>query len=144
MKIKEINFSKVKVYFLLNFDPNLKFYQSFVPNILLYRISQIFEDIFAKNMNGWSKKSKITCIEQSGHAEKNTRKQKFSLSSPSQCKYFPNIFLSPGYLKIFAAVFSKILFNWSPHFITSFSKPVKIQTDSCTAEMGFQLPPIFA
>ena len=115
--------------------------QSFVPNIFLYRIGQIFVDIFAKNMKGWSGKSKILCIEQSGRAEKNTRKQKFCLSSPSQCKYFPNIFLSPGYPKIFAAVFSKILFNWSPHFITSFSKPVKIQTDSCTAEMGFQLVP---
>ena len=42
------------------------------------------------------------------------------------------------YLLLF---FSKILFNWSPHFITSFSKAVKIQTDSCTAEMGFQLVP---
>ena len=42
------------------------------------------------------------------------------------------------YLLLF---FSKILFNWSPHFITSFSKPFKIQTDSCTAEMGFQLVP---
>ena len=92
-------------------------------------------------MNGWSDKSKILCIEQSGRAEKNTRKQKFCLSSPSLSKYFPNIFLSPGDSKIFAAVFSKSLVNWSPHFITSFSKPVKIQTDSCTAEMGFQLVP---
>ena len=48
--------------------------QSFVPNIFLYRISQIFVDIFAKNMKGWSEKSKIWCIEQSGRAEKNTRK----------------------------------------------------------------------
>ena len=112
--------------------------QSFVPNIFLYRIGQIFVDIFAKNMKGWSGKSKILCIEQSGRAEKNTRKQKFCLSSPSQCKYFPNIFLSPGYLKIFAAVFSKILFNWSPHFITSFSKPFKIQTDGVsTRTHGF-------
>ena len=59
-------------------------------------------------MNGWSGKSKILCIEQSGRAEKNTRKQKFSLSSPSLCKYFPNIFLSPGYPKIFAAVFPRV------------------------------------
>ena len=109
-------------------------HQSFVPNIFLYRIIQIFVDIFAKNMKGWSDKSKILCIEQSGRAEKNTRKQKNYPSSPSLSKYFPNIFLSPGYSKIFAAVFfSKSLFNWSPHFITSFCKPVKIQTDSCTA-----------
>merc|ERR1711944_286787 len=74
-------------------------------------------------------------------AEKKTTKQKISQSSLSLCKYFPNIFLSPGYSKIFAAVFSKSLVNWSPHFITSFSKPVKIQTDSCNAEMGFQLVP---
>ena len=92
-------------------------------------------------MKGWSDKSKIWCSEQSGRAEKNTRKQKKYPSSPSLSKYFPNIFLSPGYSKIFAAVFSKSLFNWSPHFITSFSKAVKIQTDSCTAEMGFQLIP---
>ena len=30
--------------------------------------------VFAKNMNGWSDKSKIWCSEQSGRAEKNTRK----------------------------------------------------------------------
>ena len=82
-------------------------------------------------MKGWSGKSKILCIEQLGRAEKKTTKQKISQSSPSLCKYFPNIFLSPGYSKIFAAVFSKILFNWSPHFITSFSKPVRIPTESC-------------
>ena len=96
-------------------------------------------------MKGWSGKSKILCIEQLGRAEKKTTKQKISQSSPSLCKYFPNIFLSPGYSKIFAAVFSKSLFNWSPHFITSFIKPVRIPTDSCenycTAEMGFQLVP---
>ena len=113
--------------------------------IFFYRINQIFVDILAKNTKGWSGKSKILCIEQSGRAEKNTRKQKNSLSSPSKCKYFPNIFLSPGYSEIFAAVFSKSLFNWSPHFITSFSKPVRIPTESCencsTAEMGFQLVP---
>ena len=98
-------------------------------------------------MKGWSGKSKILCIEQLGRAEKKTTKQKISQSSPSLCKYFPNIFLSPGYSKIFAAVFSKSRFNWSPHFITSFIKPVRIPTDSCenysTAEMGFQLVPIF-
>ena len=82
-------------------------HQSFLPNSFLYRTSQIFVDIFAKNMNGWSDKSKILCIEQSGRAEKNTRKQKFYPSSRSQCKYFPNIFLSPGYPMIFAAVFPR-------------------------------------
>ena len=51
--------------------------------LVLYRISQIFVDIFAKNMNGWSGKSKILCVEQSGRAEKNTRKQRFSPSSRS-------------------------------------------------------------
>ena len=49
----------------------------------IYRIIQIFGDIFTKNMNGWSGKSKILYIEQSGSAEKNTRKQKFFLSSRS-------------------------------------------------------------
>ena len=135
---------------MLNFDPNLK-----IPHLagqqppelcskyFLYRISQIFVHIFAKNMKGWSGKSKILCIEQLGRAEKKTTKQKNSQSSPSLCKYFPNIFLSPGYSKIFAAVFSKSRFNWFPHFITSSIKPVRIPTDSCenysTAEMGFQL-----
>ena len=139
---------------MLNFDPNLKIPllagqqpPELCSKYFFYQISQIFVEIFAKNMKGWSGKSKILCIEQSGRAEKNTRKQKNSLSSPSKCKYFPNIFLSPGYSEIFAAVFSKSLFNWSPHFITSFSKPVRISTDSCenysTAEMGFQLVPIF-
>ena len=113
----------------------------------LYRISQIFVHIFTKNMKDWSGKSKILYIEQLGRAEKKTTKQKISQSSPSLCKYFPNIFLSPGYSKIFAAVFSKSRFNWSPHFITSFIKPVRIPSDSCenysTAEMGFQLLPRF-
>ena len=137
---------------MLNFDPNLKIPllagqqpPELCSKYFFYRINQIFVDILAKNTKGWSGKSKILCIEQSGRAEKNTRKQKISLSSPSKCKYFPNIFLSPGYSEIFAAVFSKSLFNWSPHFITSFSKPVRIPTESCencsTAEMGFQLEP---
>ena len=51
----------------------VKYRQGFVPNIFLYRIGQIFVDIFAKNMKGWSDKSKILCSEQSGRAEKNTR-----------------------------------------------------------------------
>ena len=76
---------------MLNFDPNF-----IIPPlagqqppelcskyIFLYRIIQIFVDIFAKNMNGWSDKSKILCIEQSGRAEKNTRKQKISPSGRS-------------------------------------------------------------
>ena len=86
-----------------------------MPNIFLYRIGQIFVDIFAKNMKGWSGKSKILCIEQSGRAEKDTRKQKFCLSSPPQCKFFPNFFLSPWYLKIFDAVF----FQYSVQLVPS-------------------------
>jgi len=38
--------------------------QNFVPNIFVDQISQIFVDLFAKNMNGWSEDSKIWCIEQ--------------------------------------------------------------------------------
>ena len=147
MKIKEIKVFKSKDLVFAQFWSKSKNSTSGLSTttralfqiFFLYRISQIFVHIFAKNMKGWSGKSKILCIEQLGRAEKKTTKQKISQSSPSLCKYFPNIFLSPGYSKIFAAVFSKSLFNWSPHFITSFCKPVKIQTDSCTAEMGFQL-----
>ena len=51
--------------------------QSFLPNSFLYRISQIFVDIFAKNMKGWSEKSKILCIEQLGRAEKKLQNKKF-------------------------------------------------------------------
>ena len=65
---------------MLNFDPNLKIPlpagqqpPELSSKYFLYRISQIFVDIFAKNMKGWSEKSKIWCIDQSGHAEKNTR-----------------------------------------------------------------------
>ena len=147
MKIKEIKVFKSKGLVFAQFWSKFKNSTSgwstttrALFQIFFYRINQIFLDIFAKNMKGWSGKSKI-CIEQSGRAEKNTRKQKFCLSSRSLSKYFPNIFLSPGDSKIFAAVFSKSLVNWSPHFITSFSKPVKIQTDSCTVDMGFQLVP---
>ena len=35
--------------------------QSFVPNIFIYRIGQIFVETPAKNMKGWSDKSKIWC-----------------------------------------------------------------------------------
>ena len=76
--------------------------------IFFYRINQIFVDIFAKNTKGWSGKSKILCIEQSGRAEKNTRKQKFSLSSPSLCKYFPNIFLSASIRKYLLLFFPRV------------------------------------
>ena len=140
MKIKEIKVFKSKGLVFAQFWSKFKNSTSgwsktaraLFQIYFLYRIGQIFVHIFAKNMKGWSDKSKIWCSEQSGRAEKNNRKQKNYPSSPSLSKYFPNIFLSPGYSKIFAAVFSKSLFNWSPHFITSFSKAVKIQTDSCT------------
>ena len=42
---------------------------------------------------------------------------------------------------IFAAVFPRFCSTGSLTFFTSYSKPVKIQTDSCTAETGFQLVP---
>ena len=124
MKIKEIKVFKSKDLVFAQFWSKSKNSTSGLSTttralfqiFFLYRISQIFVHIFAKNMKGWSGKSKILCIEQLGRAEKKTTKQKISQSSPSLCKYFSNIFLSPGYLQIFAAVFSKILFNWSPHF----------------------------
>ena len=40
----------------------------------VHQISQIFWDLFAKNMNGWSGNSEIWCVEQSSHAEKKSRK----------------------------------------------------------------------
>ena len=112
-------------------------HQSFLPNSFLYRTSQIFLDIFAKNMNGWSDKSKILCIEQSDHAEKT----KIFPVQPFLVQIFPKYFSLTWISEDICCCFSKSLFNWSPHFITSFSKAVKIQTDSCTAEMGFQLVP---
>ena len=39
-------------------------------NFFAYQICQIFWDLFAKNMNGWSGNSEIWCVEQSSHAEK--------------------------------------------------------------------------
>ena len=115
MKIKEIKVFKSKGLVFAQFWSKSKNSTSgwstttrALFQIFFYRINQIFVDILAKNTKGWSGKSKILCIEQSGRAEKNTRKQKFSLSSPSLCKYFPNIFLSPGYSKIFAAVYSRV------------------------------------
>ena len=112
MKIKEINIFKSKGLVFAQFWSKFKNSTSGLSTTTraLFQIYfiQNYSNIcwhFSKNMNGWSGKSKILCIEQSGRAEKNTRKQKFCLSSPSQCIYFPNIFLSPGYLKIFAAVF---------------------------------------
>ena len=104
MKIKEIKVFKSKGLVFAQFWSKFKNSTS----SSLYRIGQIFVHIFAKNMKGWSDKSKIWCSEQSGRAEKNTRKWKFYPSSPSLCKYLPNIFLSPGYSKIFAAVFPRV------------------------------------
>ena len=60
---------------------------------------------------------------------------------PFSVQIFTKYFSLTWILENICCCFSKSLFNWSPHFITSFSKAVKIQTDSCTAEMGFQLVP---
>ena len=60
---------------------------------------------------------------------------------------FPNIVLSTVKWMIKNIYFClfKSLFNWSPHFFTSFSKPAGIPSNSCenssSAEMGFQLVP---
>ena len=116
MKIKEIKVFKSKGLVFAQFWSKFKNSTSgwsktaraLFQIYFLYRIGQIFVHIFAKNMKGWSDKSKIWCSEQSGRAEKNTRKWKFYPSSPSLCKYLPNIFLSPGYSKIFGAVFPRV------------------------------------
>ena len=83
---------------MLNFDPNLK-----IPHLagqqppelcskyFLYRISQIFVHIFAKNMKGWSGKSKILCIEQLGRAEKKLQNKKFPIQ-PFSVQIFPKYF----------------------------------------------------
>ena len=89
---------------------------------LFYQISQIFWDLFAKNMKGWSGNSEIWCVEQWGGAEKKTRKQKFYLGSPSWCKYFPNIFFIIFIRKYFLKYLELCLgffnapFNSSPNF----------------------------
>jgi len=52
----------------------MQIHQNFVPNIFLGLISQIFLDLLAKNMKGWSGNSEIWCVEQSSLAEKKTIK----------------------------------------------------------------------
>ena len=44
------------------------------PKYFFGQISQIFLDLLAKNMKGWSGNSEIWCVEQSSHAEKKTIK----------------------------------------------------------------------
>ena len=100
----------------------MQIHQNFVPNIFVHQISQIFVDLFAKNMNGWSGNSEIWCVEQWGRAEKKTRKQKFYLGSRSWCKYFPNIFFPIFIWKYFLKYlelglgFFNAPFNSSPNF----------------------------
>ena len=56
----------------------MQIHQNFVPNIFVHQISQIFVDLFAKNMNGWSGNSEIWCVEQWGRAEKKLENKNFT------------------------------------------------------------------
>ena len=55
----------------------MRIHQIFVPNIYFYQISQIFLDLFAENMNGWSDNSEIWYVEQWGCAEKKLENNNF-------------------------------------------------------------------
>ena len=48
----------------------MQIHQNFVSNILFCQISEIFLDLFAKNMKGWSANFEIWSVEQWGRAEK--------------------------------------------------------------------------
>ena len=58
-------------FYAFNSDP--KTFKPFLNNVnppelcskyLFYKVSQIYLELFAKNMNGWSDNSEILCVEQ--------------------------------------------------------------------------------
>ena len=99
----------------------MQIHQNFVTNIFSVQISQIFLDLFAKNMNDWSDNYKNWCVEQC-NAEKKTRKQQFYPGSRSWCKYFPNIVFPISSVIIIWNIWSLAMgffnapFNLSPKF----------------------------
>ena len=77
---------------------------------------------------------------------KKLKTQKNSPSSPSLCKYFPNIFLKLIITNICCCLFMNLL-NWSPHFFhilqeTCWNSNWNSCENSTAAEMGFNSFPI--
>ena len=109
--IKEIKSFKFKT--LLRFQFWAKNIETFLNNskppercskYFCYQISQLFVDLFARNMNGWWDNSNLVCWAMKLCWEK-TRKQKNYLGSRSWCKYFPNIFFTIFIWKYFLKIF---------------------------------------
>ena len=83
-------FLKVKHYALI-------FHQKSFVEQICWKVVHLFAKDTNLKFGAWSNHTLII---------KKTRI--FFEGSPSLCKYFPNIFLSPGYSKIFAAVFPRV------------------------------------
>ena len=111
----------------------------FVPNIFFYKIIQIYLDLFAKNMNGWSGNSEIWCAEQLGRAEEKTRKHKFYLGSRSWCKYFPNIFTTIFIWKYFLKIFGAWPWVFNAPFNSSPNLPLLSEEDAWHLRLIMQL-----
>ena len=107
----------------------------------LYRICQKFVDLFTKNMNGWSHKKIILYLFCSFDLLRKKVENNFFMRAALLCANISQIFFSQFHHQKYLRCLLKSLFNWSPHFFTSFSKPARTPTDSSTADISFQLVP---
>ena len=115
--------------------------QSFVRN---NQICQKFVDLIKKNMKGWSHKKIILYLFRSFDLLRKKVENNFFMRAALLCANISQIFFSQFDQKYLRCLF-KSLFNWSPHFFTSFNKPARTSTDSCenssAASLNDQLDP---
>ena len=87
-------------------------------------------DLFTKNMKGWSDKKFILYLFCSFDLPRKKIENIF-IRAALLCANISQIFFSQFHHQKYLRCLFKSLFNWSPHFFTSFSKPTGIPTDSC-------------
>ena len=120
-------------------------HKSFVPNILFYQICQKFVEIFTKNMNGQSDKKIILYLFCSFNLLRKKVENNFFIRAAVLCANISQIFFSQFDHQKYLPCLFKSLFNWSPHFFTSFSKRAGTSTEQsyqkCLPSLNDQLVP---
>ena len=118
---------------------------NFRTNIFLKQICMKCVHLFAKNMKGWSHKKIIFYFFCKFDLPRKKLENNNFMGAALLYANIYQIFFLIWIIKNICCCLSKNLFNWSPHFSTSFSKRARIPTDSfeksTSTEMGFNSYP---
>ena len=103
---------------------------NFRTNIFLKQICMKCVHLFAKNMKGWSHKKIIFYFFCKFDLPRKKLENNNFMGAALLYANIYQIFFLIWIIKNICCCLSKNLFNWSPHFSTSFSKRARIPTDS--------------